>query len=124
MKNDFFQLFLRVFILRDPCKKTSGAGKAKIVLSRSKKIVEGHFPEWGKLCNAQIDNRMHKAYPMAVNFLDPEFIENDSEGDCENQDCEQKAFVRLAIKIKKYFPRLLICILADGLYLSNPIFDI
>lgn len=32
------------------------------------------------------------------------------------QDCEQKAFVRLAVKLKKYFPRLPICILADGLY--------
>lgn len=32
------------------------------------------------------------------------------------QDCEQKAFMRLAKKIKQYYPRLPICILADGLY--------
>ena len=37
------------------------------------------------------------------------------------QDCEQKAFVRLADKIKKRFPRLPICIVADGLYVSEKI---
>lgn len=34
----------------------------------------------------------------------------------DKQDCEQKAFERLAVKIKKAFPRLPVCILADGLY--------
>ena len=31
------------------------------------------------------------------------------------QDCERKAFIRLAEKIKKRFPRLPVCIVADGL---------
>ena len=53
-----------------------------------------------------------------------EFIENPVGGDYEKQDCEQKAFVRLAAKIKKYFPRLPICLLADGLYPNNTVFDI
>ena len=53
-----------------------------------------------------------------------EFIENDPGRDYEKQDCEQKAFVRLAAKIKKYFPRLPICILGDGLYPNNTVFDI
>ena len=52
-----------------------------------------------------------------------EFIENPGR-DYEKQDCEQKAFVRLAAKIKKHFPRLPICILADGLYPNNTVFDI
>lgn len=56
--------------------------------------------------------------------LASEFVENPSTGDYEKQDCEQKAFVRLATKIKKYFPRLPICILADGLYPNNTVFDI
>jgi len=55
--------------------------------------------------------------------LASEFIENPS-GDYQKQDCEQKAFVRLAAKIKKNFPRLPICILADGLYPNNTVFDI
>jgi hypothetical protein len=56
--------------------------------------------------------------------LASEFIENDPGRDYEKQDCEQKAFVRLAAKIKKYFPRLPICILGDGLYPNNTVFDI
>jgi len=56
--------------------------------------------------------------------LASEFIENVPGRDYEKQDCEQKAFVRLAEKIKTYFPRLPICILADGLYPNNTVFDI
>lgn len=37
------------------------------------------------------------------------------------QDCESKAFVRLAGKIKKRFPRLPIIITADGLYVSRKV---
>lgn len=40
------------------------------------------------------------------------------------QDCESKAFVRLASKIKKQFPRLPIIITADGLYVSHTVLDI
>jgi hypothetical protein len=56
--------------------------------------------------------------------LASEFIENPPGLDYEKQDCEQKAFVRLAAKIKKYFPRLPICILGDGLYPNKTVFDI
>jgi hypothetical protein len=56
--------------------------------------------------------------------LASEFIENPAGGVYHKQDCEQKAFVRLAAKIKKYFPRLPICILADSLYPNNTVFDI
>jgi hypothetical protein len=56
--------------------------------------------------------------------LASEFIENQAERDYEKQDCEQKAFVRLASKIKKYFPRLPICILADGLYPNKNVFSV
>lgn len=40
------------------------------------------------------------------------------------QDCESKAFKRLAEKLKKKFPRLPICIVADGLYVSDPVIQI
>jgi len=43
------------------------------------------------------------------------WIEN-PEGDYDKQDCERKAFLRLADKLKKAFSRLPIIILADGLY--------
>ena len=47
--------------------------------------------------------------------LASEWIEN-PEGDFNKQDCERKAFLRLAKKLKKQYPRLAVCILADGLY--------
>jgi hypothetical protein len=56
--------------------------------------------------------------------LASEFIENQPAGGYEKQDCEQKAFVRLAAKMKKKFPRLPVCILADGLYPNNTVFEI
>lgn len=37
------------------------------------------------------------------------------------QDCESKAFIRMASKLKKRFPRLPICIVADGLYVSEKV---
>lgn len=40
------------------------------------------------------------------------------------QDCESKAFVRLAEKIKKKFPRLPIIVVADSLYVSRTVLQI
>ena len=51
-----------------------------------------------------------------------EFIENESE-DVTKNDCETKAFKRLAEKLKKEYPRLNICVLADSLYASGPVFE-
>lgn len=54
--------------------------------------------------------------------LGTEWIENPEE--YNKQDCELKAFKRLAVKLKKWFPRLPICILADSLYPSQQFFEI
>lgn len=42
----------------------------------------------------------------------------------EKQDCELKAFKRLAARLKRDYPRLPICILADGLYPNKSVFEI
>lgn len=52
-----------------------------------------------------------------------EFVENESEN-VDKQDCEIKAFKRLAEKIKKEYPRLKIIISGDALYASKPVLDI
>lgn len=52
-----------------------------------------------------------------------EFVENERE-DVDKQDCETKAFKRLAEKIKKEYPRLKIIISGDALYASKPVLDI
>lgn len=62
-----------------------------------------------------------------------EFIENNAEDakrqktmseEERKQDCETKAFKRLAEKMKKAFKRLPLILLADSLYASEPVMDI
>lgn len=53
-----------------------------------------------------------------------EWVKNPVDKEFDKQDCESKAFARLAKKIKKHYPRLPICITADGLYPNNTFFDI
>jgi len=43
-----------------------------------------------------------------------EWIENPEHEDYDKQDCECKAFMRLATKLKKIYPRLPLIILADA----------
>ena len=52
-----------------------------------------------------------------------EWIANEGQ-DYDKQDCELKAFKRLAVRLKKYFPRLNISILADGLYSNVSLMNI
>jgi RimJ/RimL family protein N-acetyltransferase len=50
-----------------------------------------------------------------------EFIENLADAPTK-QDCELKAFYRLAERLKPHFPRLPICLLLDGLFAGGPTF--
>jgi hypothetical protein len=52
-----------------------------------------------------------------------EFIEN-ADPHATKQDCELKAFVRLARQLKRDFPQLLICLLLDSLYANGTVMDI
>lgn len=55
--------------------------------------------------------------------IDSEFIEN-IDPKATKQDCEIKAFYRLASRVKAIFPQLRICLLLDSLYASKPVLDI
>lgn len=55
--------------------------------------------------------------------LASEWLSND-EDLTNKQDCEQKAFVRLADKLKRTFPKLPLIIIADGLYPNKTVFDL
>jgi len=52
-----------------------------------------------------------------------EFIEN-TDPSQSKQDCESKAFQRLAKRLKARFPRLPLCLLLDGLYADGPTFQL
>jgi hypothetical protein len=55
--------------------------------------------------------------------LESEFIEN-TDPRATKQDCELKAFVRLAERLKKDFPQLSLCMCFDGLYANGTVMDI
>lgn len=57
--------------------------------------------------------------PLLSEFL--EYEKGDSERN--KQDCETRAFHRLAKRIKSFFPRLPILLLLDGLYAKGPIME-
>ena len=50
--------------------------------------------------------------------------EDTNNGIYDKQGCEKKAFKKLSEKLKKDFPRLVICFLVDGLYPNNSFFEI
>ena len=52
-----------------------------------------------------------------------EFVENANKNESK-QDCEIKAFKRLALKIKREYPKLKILISGDALYACKPVLDI
>lgn len=55
--------------------------------------------------------------------VETEFIENQEVGQ-DLQDCELKATYRLLVRLAERFPQLRICLLLDGLYANEEIFDI
>ena len=52
--------------------------------------------------------------------IDTEFVENEEEN-IEKQDCEIKAFYRMAKRIKEQYPKLPIIISGDALYACEPV---
>ena len=58
--------------------------------------------------------------PLLSEFL------SSTEGDQKKnkQDCELKAFYRLAGRLKEYFPRLPVLVLLDGLYANGPVLEL
>jgi hypothetical protein len=52
------------------------------------------------------------------------WLENNEAGEHDKQDCELKAFKRLAAKIKELYPRLPVLIVADALYANAPVMDL
>ena len=55
------------------------------------------------------------------NSMELEKIENDEEW---KQDCELKAFYRLAKRLKEEFPKLPFTLLMDGLYANGPVMEV
>jgi len=68
---------------------------------------------------ASLSFRNGMVIPLMSEFLEYET----GDGEQSKQDCETKAFHRLAERIKDAFPRLPIMLLLDGLYPNGPIME-
>lgn len=70
-----------------------------------------------------LEAKLVTANGMSVSIA-TEWIQNENGKEYDKQDCELKAFKRLAMKLKKMYPRLPLVILADGLYANQTFFKI
>ena len=61
--------------------------------------------------------------PNVVVSIGTEFIENENEN-VTKQDCETNAAKRLLKRLKDDYPRLPVCVLADGLYATMPFMEL
>jgi len=83
------------------------------------------FTDGGKSCT----NGARYRYVLQLSVVGPEatlFPLMHEEMDMHNtetdkEDCEVKSFVRLSRRLKKQFPKLSICVVADSLYCCQPI---
>lgn len=115
------------------------AGRYPIAIDGTQKAVRRDqlSAEWlQRRINAGTDNEytQYYVYVLEANLvfangltlpLHTEFL-NYAEGDTSNdkQDCETKAFHRIARRLKAAFPRLPIMLLLDGLYSNGPIMQV
>jgi hypothetical protein len=106
-----------------------------IAIDGTQKAVRGELfsPEWleRKVGKDEDEKKQYYIYVLEANLafqngmvipLMSEFLAYDN-GDTSNnkQDCELKAFYRLAKRLKQQFPRLPVMILLDGLYANGPV---
>jgi hypothetical protein len=73
-----------------------------------------------KVLEAKIVTSNNFSISICTVWIDNEDTNN---GKYDKQGCETKAFKKLSEKLKKAFPRLPICLCADGLYPKEPFFQ-
>ena len=61
---------------------------------------------------------------MVIPLLSEVLSYNQGDSDRDKQDCEQRAFKRLAQRLKKRFSHLPIMVLLDGLYANGPVMEL
>jgi hypothetical protein len=69
-----------------------------------------------------LEAKLVTSHGLALSLM-TEFVENPGPNPTK-QDCELKAFYRMAENLKAAFPRLPIMLTLDGLYAKGPVFDI
>jgi hypothetical protein len=84
----------------------------------TKKLSNGDILYYHPVLEAKLVTENGFAFSLMT-----EFIEN-VDPQADKQDCELKAFYRLAVRLKASFPRLPICVLLDGLFACGPVMQL
>ena len=107
-----FKLFGKYFTIAIDGTGTSSSDEDNDNKSRTHKT----FKNGGtKYYDYVLDAKLVTSSGLSISLVS-EPVYNESDKEFQKQDCETNAFVRMAVTLKKYFPKLPICILADGLY--------
>jgi len=92
-------------------------GKCLIRRHSGKNGKEG----WTKYYYYVLEAKLVLDEHIVISFT-TEFVGEEGGIDERKQDCELKACYRLIEKIKKVFPKLLVCLCGDSLYAGEPLF--
>jgi len=121
-KMPFNDLWCEQLLQRKKKKKTKAEEKTTSLSHQQNNQIQptqgqDHYQYYVYVLEANLSFRNGMVIPLLSEFLEFEH------GDIENnkQDCEQRAFKRLSKRLKKYFPKLAIILLLDGLYASGPV---
>lgn len=110
--NEYFQLII------------DGTGLSSHSYNLNNSCIQKKYKD-GKVCFCRYVLECKLAVGSIVISLDSEWIENaDSLNENQKQDCETKAFKRMAKRIKKNYPKYKFIITADALYCTSPIITI
>lgn len=97
----------------------------KRYLRREVRGKDGEYEYYAYVLEAVLIFANGMVLPLMSEFLEnsPELeaIENN---EAWKQDCELKAFYRLAKRLKKTFPKLHVTLLLDGLYANGPVMEV
>lgn len=92
---------------------------------RRKVGKEGEFQYYAYVLEACLVFSNGMVLPLMSEFLEnSEELEQAQTADQWKQDCEIKAFHRIAKRLKRKFPKLPLTLLLDGLYANGPVFEL
>lgn len=94
-------------------------------LRRAVRGKDGEYHYYAYVLEAVLIFANGMVLPLMSEFLEnsPE-LETIENNETWKQDCELKAFYRLAKRLKKTFPKLPVTLLLDGLYANGPVMEV
>lgn len=94
-----------------------GSRRHPVAHSCHRRLASGETEYFQSALVASLVSRTGLRLPLAVEFIE----NNEGAGEWSKNDCELKAFARLADRLAARFPRTSFCLLLDGLYFCEPV---